>query len=49
MWYHSRYVLAIPRIGGTEHLWMNGLYDTVCCVVFSASGMVWSFEKAPVS
>ncbi|HEY8399754.1 MAG TPA: acyltransferase family protein, partial [Cytophagaceae bacterium] len=21
---------AIPRIGGSENLWMNGLYDTVC-------------------
>ncbi|WP_278551012.1 acyltransferase family protein [Elizabethkingia bruuniana] len=27
-------LLAIPRIGGAEHLWMNGLYDTVCCVIF---------------
>jgi peptidoglycan/LPS O-acetylase OafA/YrhL len=25
---------AIPRVGGTEHLWLNGLYDTLCCVVF---------------
>ncbi|MDR2816857.1 MAG: acyltransferase [Proteiniphilum sp.] len=25
-------LLAIPRIGGAEHLWMNGLYDTVCCL-----------------
>lgn len=24
---------AIPRIGGSENLWMNGLYDTLCCVV----------------
>ncbi len=23
-------LLAIPRIGGSEHLWMNGLYDTIC-------------------
>ena len=27
-------LLAVPRIGGTEHLWMNGLYETICCVVF---------------
>ena len=27
-------LLAIPRIGGAEHLWANGVYDTVCCVVF---------------
>lgn len=24
---------AIPRIGGSENLWMNGLYDTLCAVV----------------
>lgn len=23
-------VSAIPRIGGSEHLWMNGIYDAVC-------------------
>lgn len=23
-------LLSVPRIGGAEHLWMNGLYDTVC-------------------
>lgn len=27
-------LLAVPRIGGSEHLWMNGLYDTACAVVF---------------
>lgn len=26
-------VLSVPRIGGSEHLWMNGLYDTACAVV----------------
>ena len=26
-------LLALPRLGGAEHLWMNGLYDTICCVV----------------
>lgn len=26
-------VAAVPRIGGSEHLWMNGLYDTLCAVV----------------
>jgi peptidoglycan/LPS O-acetylase OafA/YrhL len=24
---------AIPRIGGSEHLWMNGIYDSVCAIV----------------
>ena len=23
----------MPRIGGAEHLWMNGIYDTLCCVL----------------
>ena len=27
-------LLAVPRIGGAEHLWMNGVYDTVCFAVF---------------
>lgn len=27
-------LLSVPRIGGAEHLWMNGLYDTLCCVLF---------------
>lgn len=27
-------LLAVPRIGGGEHLWMNGIYDTMCCIVF---------------
>ncbi len=27
-------LMSVPRIGGAEHLWMNGLYDTLCCVVF---------------
>ncbi|MFD1874737.1 acyltransferase family protein [Hymenobacter bucti] len=26
-------VSAIPRIGGSEHLWMNGLYDTLCFAI----------------
>lgn len=24
---------AVPRIGGSEHLWMNGLYDSLCFLV----------------
>ena len=27
-------LLSVPRLGGAEHLWLNGLYDTVCAVVF---------------
>ncbi|NDV65970.1 acyltransferase [Bacteroides sp. 224] len=27
-------LLAVPRIGGAEHLWMNGLYETICFAVF---------------
>jgi len=26
-------VAAVPRLGGSQHLAWNGLYDTVCCVV----------------
>ena len=40
-------ILAIPRIGGTEHLWMNGLYDSLTIiflfpmvVYLGASGLV---------
>ncbi len=27
-------LLSVPRIGGAEHLWLNGLYDTLCCIIF---------------
>lgn len=27
-------LLAVPRLGGAEHLWMNGLYDTICFAMF---------------
>jgi peptidoglycan/LPS O-acetylase OafA/YrhL len=26
-------VLSVPRIGGTEHLWMNGLYESFCVII----------------
>ncbi|MEG1664505.1 MAG: acyltransferase [Mucinivorans sp.] len=26
-------LLAVPRIGGAENLWMNGLYDTLCFAI----------------
>lgn len=26
-------LLSVPRLGGAEHLWMNGLYDTFCFAV----------------
>lgn len=26
--------LAVPRIGGADHLWMNGIYDTLCVIAF---------------
>ncbi len=26
-------VFSIPRIGGAEHLWMNGLYDSLCVII----------------
>ena len=27
-------LLSVPRLGGAEDLWMNGVYDTVCFAVF---------------
>lgn len=27
-------LLAVPRIGGMEAMWMNGLYDTLCVALF---------------
>lgn len=40
-------VLFMPRIGGTEHLWMNGLYEAICIIIvfplivyIGASGVV---------
>lgn len=26
-------VLYMPRIGGAEHLWMNGIYESVCIII----------------
>jgi len=40
-------VLFMPRIGGTEHLWMNGVYESFCIIIIfpiivylGASGIV---------
>ncbi|MCC8036080.1 MAG: acyltransferase [Rikenellaceae bacterium] len=27
-------LLSVPRIGGAEHFWMNGLYETFCFALF---------------
>lgn len=27
-------LLSVPRIGGYEYLWMNGIYDTICFALF---------------
>jgi peptidoglycan/LPS O-acetylase OafA/YrhL len=27
-------IFMVPRIGGSEHLWMNGLYESVCIIIF---------------
>ncbi|MNK63866.1 O-acetyltransferase OatA [compost metagenome] len=42
-------VLYMPRIGGAEHLWMNGIYESVCIifvfpliVYMGASGVIHS-------
>lgn len=41
--------LFMPRIGGTEHIWMNGLYESLCIIVLfplivylGASGFIHS-------
>jgi len=26
-------VLFVPRLGGSEHLWMNGIYESLCLIV----------------
>ncbi|MDB5148138.1 MAG: acyltransferase [Mucilaginibacter sp.] len=26
-------ILCVPRIGGAEHLWMNGLYESFCIII----------------
>jgi len=26
-------ILSIPRIGGADHLWMNGLYESLCIII----------------
>jgi len=26
-------IFCVPRLGGSEHLWMNGLYESVCVIV----------------
>jgi len=26
-------ILSLPRFGGSEHLWMNGLYESICIIV----------------
>ncbi|QMW00884.1 acyltransferase family protein [Spirosoma foliorum] len=47
-------VLFMPRIGGANHLWMNGLYEAFCIIIvfplivyIGASGVVrsWTEEK----
>ena len=27
-------IFSIPRIGGSGHLWMNGLYEAICIILF---------------
>ncbi len=33
-------LLSVPRIGGSENLWMNGIYETLCFAVLFP-GIVW--------
>ncbi|WP_221389942.1 acyltransferase [Dyadobacter sp. NIV53] len=48
-------VLLMPRIGGAEHLWMNGLYEVFCIVIvfplivyLGASGVVRSSAEVKI-
>lgn len=34
-------LLAAPRIGGADGLWMNGLYDTICFALFFPLIVYW--------
>jgi peptidoglycan/LPS O-acetylase OafA/YrhL len=49
-------ILAMPRVGGSEHLWMNGLYDSLTIVILfplivflGASGHIKTTAGARVS
>ncbi|MBT1705828.1 acyltransferase family protein [Chryseosolibacter indicus] len=48
-------VLLMPRIGGANHLWMNGLYEAICivfifpCIVYlGASGVIQKQAESKV-
>ncbi|GAB3335195.1 acyltransferase [Larkinella ripae] len=48
-------VLLMPRIGGAEHLWMNGLYEAFCIIIvfplivyIGASGVVRNQAEAKI-
>jgi len=48
-------VLFMPRIGGAEHLWMNGLYEAFCIIIIfplivyiGASGMVYGKTESKI-
>lgn len=43
-------LLSVPRLGGAEYLWMNGVYDTVCFAVFFRFWSIWGLpENLPIS
>lgn len=41
-------LLAMPRIGGAEHLWKNGVYDTLCAVAFFPL-IVWTAAAGKIT
>lgn len=41
-------LLAVPRVGGTEHLWQNGLYDALVVVVLFPL-IVWTVASGTVT
>nr|WP_223845534.1 acyltransferase [Flavobacterium selenitireducens] len=34
-------ILALPRIGGSENLWQNGLYEAICIIIFFPLIVYW--------
>jgi peptidoglycan/LPS O-acetylase OafA/YrhL len=48
-------VLYMPRIGGAEHLWMNGVYESVCIIIvfplivyLGASGVIQTQRESRI-
>lgn len=38
-------LLSMPYVGNGEALWMNGIYDSVCAILYSLCLFIWGFRK----